>query len=116
MQRREERVAGRWRGAHLEGIEDLLKREPFVKSTGHAEAGLCKGPEAGARLEGWRHSQEAAVAEAERVRGEVRGQWGRRGARGLLRFPGDPLSDLLLRPPPWFTPRTAPPIPWYPGL
>jgi len=51
--------------AHLEGIEDLLKREPFAKSMGPAEAGLCKGPEAEACLEGWRHSQEAAVAEAE---------------------------------------------------
>lgn len=48
-------MAGRWVGAHLEGVEDPLKRKLLVRSTGQAGAGLCKGPEAGARLVGLKH-------------------------------------------------------------
>lgn len=80
-------------GAHLGGIEDLLKRGPFVKSMGPAEAGLCKGPEAEACLEGWRQARRPLRLKQSELR-ESRGEGQR--ARGLPRFPGDPLPDLLL--------------------
>lgn len=86
MDRREERVASRWVGAHLEGVEDPLKRKLLVRSTDQAGTGLCKGPEAGAHLVGLKHSQEPLwlrQSESGREAGEkVRGQRGQEGDQG----------------------------------